>query len=199
MTDLEHWHAGNEAHLSASLGWLRLRFAQLFQRGEDGVAGALDAATSPAPLKVSWWKSGSVRHEDLRTKHPKEDPAQLQQRLAQAAQTMAAAAQATDPPPALIMLTQRFGLSSFEQQLLLLCAAMELDPQMAPLCAHAHGDPSKAFPTFALALSLFEDPSWDALSPERPLRYWKFLEIHQPGALPLTASPCAWTNGFSIC
>jgi hypothetical protein len=37
------------------------------------------------------------------------------------------AAEDTDPQPALLILSQRFGLSHFEQELLLLCAAIELD------------------------------------------------------------------------
>ncbi len=35
---------------------------------------------------------------------------------------------------------------------------------------------------------LFDEPSWDALSPERPLRFWRLIEISQFGAQPLTAS-----------
>ena len=75
----------------------------------------------------------------------------------QAAEVMATAA-AADPPPALVILSQRMGLVTFEQEILLLCAAMELDTRMAALCAAAQGEPSRAYPTFALALSLF-DPS----------------------------------------
>jgi hypothetical protein len=37
-------------------------------------------------------------------------------------------------------------------------------------------------------MSLFDAPAWDALSPERPLRYWRLIEIHQPGAQPLITS-----------
>jgi ATP-dependent 26S proteasome regulatory subunit len=65
---------------------------------------------------------------------------------------------------------------------------MELNTRVAGLCAQAQDNPNRAYPTFALALSLFEDPSWDALSPDRPLRYWRLLEINQPGAQPLTTS-----------
>ncbi len=72
--------------------------------------------------------------------------------------------------------------------MLFLCAAMELDTRIAGLCARAQDDPQKNFPTFALALALFDEPSWDALSPERPLRFWRLIEISQLGAQPLTAS-----------
>jgi hypothetical protein len=91
-------------------------------------------------------------------------------------------------PTALVLLGNRFGLTAFERSVLLLCAAMELDTRTASLCARAQGDPSKPYPTFALALTLFDDPAWDVLSPERPLRYWRLIEINQPGAQPLTAS-----------
>ncbi|MBD2261424.1 ATP-binding protein [Pseudanabaena sp. FACHB-2040] len=93
------------------------------------------------------------------------------------------------PPPALVLLSQRLGLSGFEQELLLLCAAMELDTRIASLCAQAQDNLQAAYPTFALGFALFADPAWEALSPERPLRYWRLLEINQPGAQPLTTSP----------
>lgn len=93
-----------------------------------------------------------------------------------------------DPPPALVLLSQQFGLSSFEQNILLLCTAMELDTRLPVLCAYAQADAQRAYPTFALALTLFDHPSWDALSPGRPLRYWRLIEINQPAATPLTLS-----------
>ena len=56
------------------------------------------------------------------------------------------------------------------------------------MCARCQKDPARAYPTFALAFSLFEGASWEALSPERPLRYWRLIEITQPGGQPLTTS-----------
>jgi hypothetical protein len=92
------------------------------------------------------------------------------------------------PPPALVMLGLQLGLTDFERDTLLLCVAMELDTRIAGLCARAQGDPARPYPTFALALALFDHPTWDALSPHRPLRYWRLVEINQPGATPLTHS-----------
>ncbi|MBN3925377.1 ATP-binding protein [Nostoc sp. NMS4] len=97
-------------------------------------------------------------------------------------------AEGINPPPALILLSQKLDLSDFEQQVLLLCVAMELDPSMARLCAKASDNSHQPYPTFALALSLFEQPAWDALSWERPLRYWRLIEIHQSGVQALTTS-----------
>ena len=82
-----------------------------------------------------------------------------------------------EPLPALPILAERFGLSRFEQNVLLLCIAMELDTRIASLCARAQGDSARRYPTFSLAMALFDDASWEALSPERPLRYWRLLEI----------------------
>jgi hypothetical protein len=91
-------------------------------------------------------------------------------------------------PPALTILARRLGLAPFERDILLLCAAMELDTTIATLCARAQDDPARPYPTFALALNLFDAPAWDALSPERPLRYWRLIEINQPPGQPLTGS-----------
>jgi hypothetical protein len=93
-----------------------------------------------------------------------------------------------DAPPALELLGDRLGLSRFERLTLLLCAAMEFDPAMAARCATAVGQAGAGQPTFALALSILPDPAWDALSPQRPLRYWRLVGVHQAAAQPLVAS-----------
>ncbi|MCP4359590.1 MAG: ATP-binding protein [Chloroflexi bacterium] len=100
-----------------------------------------------------------------------------------------AAGESLESPPALVLLSRQFGISPFEQQVLLLCAAMELDTRIAGLCARAQGNPQRPYPTFALALTLFAEPAWDVLSPERPLRRWRLIEINQPVSQPLTTSP----------
>ncbi|MEH1901576.1 MAG: ATP-binding protein [Nostoc sp.] len=102
--------------------------------------------------------------------------------------TEMATTEGMNPPPALVLLSQKLDLSDFEQQVLLLCVAMELDPGIARLCAKALDNSHPPYPTFALALSLFEQPAWDALSWERPLRYWRLIEIHQSGVQSLTTS-----------
>jgi hypothetical protein len=97
-------------------------------------------------------------------------------------------ATAVTPTPLFVQLTERLGLNAFERNVLLLAVAMELDTRIPTLCAQAQHDPSKPYPTFALAFAIFDEPLWDALSPERPLRYWRLLEIHQLPGQPLTTS-----------
>ena len=96
--------------------------------------------------------------------------------------------ESVEPPPALVYLSRQFGLSRFEQETLLLCAAMELDTRTAHLCGLAQGDLQRPYPTFALALTLFDDPAWDILSPRRPLRHWRLIEIFQRDGQPLISS-----------
>ena len=90
---------------------------------------------------------------------------------------------------ALPRLSARLGLSAFEADLLLLCLGMELDTSIGTLCALAQGDPSRPWPCFALGFTLFAQPGWEALSPERPLRRWHLLEVMPAGGQPLIASP----------
>ncbi|GAA2836532.1 ATP-binding protein [Crossiella cryophila] len=98
--------------------------------------------------------------------------------LDQAAEGVAAAGELT----ALDALCVCFGLSGFERDVLLLCAAMELDPSTAARCAAAAGDPERGYPTFSLALAALAEPHWSALPPIAPLRRWLLLEP-EPGGL----------------
>ena len=86
------------------------------------------------------------------------------------------------PPMALEQLCGRLGLSAFERFTLLLAAGMELDGRFPALCAAARGGREEG-PTFALALAVFEQPSWDALASTGPLRYWRLLDIGKSATL----------------
>jgi ATPase family associated with various cellular activities (AAA) len=94
---------------------------------------------------------------------------------------------ATSSPPALTALCATFNLSSFERDILLLCAGIELDSRFQSLCASAQSEPSKLFPTFSLALAILPEPHWSAITPAGPLRYWRLLEVGAGNAV--TQSP----------
>jgi len=179
MSELTQWQENNDRYLSAVLTWLRLRLSRIVK-----IAPPEQPASVMKDEQSSGWFS--------RRKRPAEDSAPpvekaIDDDIAKAAQAMADAAK-VEPPPALVILGQRLGLSQFEQDILLLCAAMELDTRVPSLCARAQDDPNRPYPTFALAFILFDNLCWDALSAERPLRYWRLIEINQPGATPLTIS-----------
>jgi hypothetical protein len=94
-----------------------------------------------------------------------------------------------ETPPALEMLRARFGLSSFERDVLLLCAGVELEASLASLLASAQGDAGRSYPTFSLALAALPGAHWSALSPQAPLRHWRLMEVVGAGSTPLTLCP----------
>ncbi|HZZ88123.1 MAG TPA: ATP-binding protein [Caulobacteraceae bacterium] len=90
-------------------------------------------------------------------------------------------------PPALEAIAAAFELSPFERELLLFCAAFELDPEMPVLCGAAEGGPGQAAVSFSLALAVLPDGHWSALGPQAPLRRWRLIEIAEHH--PLTVAP----------
>ncbi|QQP98133.1 ATP-binding protein [Lysobacter enzymogenes] len=177
-SDGEAWSERNNRYLAVSLDWLRLRLDHL--REQNQAAAATPAA---APARAPWWG----RADGAPALPP---PSSLAQRLREAEQERERAAVA-EPAPALPALARRLGLNDFERDIVLLCAAAELDPALPAAIAAAHPIAhagGSAHPSFGLALRLFDDPAWDALSPHRPLRHLRLLEINQPGATALTAA-----------
>ncbi len=192
MTDYAVWQQGNDEYLATALAWIRTR---------------LERIAPAARIESVGWYAGAPRRtrrlwERLRGREPRE-PRRLPALLPPPRPSSGASdsgdqsdplgaqvlrLETEGPPPALLLLSQRLGLSKFERDVLLLAVGMELDTRIAALCARAQDDPARAFPTFALAMALFDDPSWDVLSPERPLRHWRLLEIAQPAGQPLTGS-----------
>ena len=172
------WHETNDDYLAAALHWLRLALRRHALLAEDNPPSAGPAAGERRP---------AVGDETGPATPGRAGPEVTADQVATAREAWATAASA-QPPPALVELSQRLDLQPFEQKILLLCAAMELDPAAGPLCALAQRDDRRPWPTFALAFQLFDDPNWEALSPHRPLRYWRLVEVTQPPGQPLTAS-----------
>lgn len=191
---MEEWLAHNDFYLEASLQWLRLRLQRLVPQEEPTpitITASADLPNTPRNSlrdKFSKWKdTGATPHKQVHLLPPATEPS-LDEQIEEAAEKRETAAK-MDPAPALMLLAQRFGLSTFERDTLLLCASLEFDPDFASLCAQAQGNRLKNYPTFSLALSALDDPRWDVMSAHRPLRYARFIEISQPGAMPLTSSP----------
>ena len=193
MTTLEEWQTRNEAYLSAALEWLRATLEQAVPRVDTTSTSPSQAVAAAAPAEPP--KRGFFRRSVPELPTPVEvprlpSPEAMDARplTVEAARARLVEASQGEPPPALLMLAKRLGLSDFERDILLLAVAMELDPACPSLLARIQDSNTRAFPTFGLAMSVFDNAAWEALSPERPLRYWRLLEINQPGAQPLTAS-----------
>ncbi len=84
---------------------------------------------------------------------------------------------AMETPSAINRLEELFGLSSFERDLLLLCAGVEMDSKMASACAEAQGHPQRNYVTFGLAMAALAEPHWSALTPAWPLRRFRLVEV----------------------
>ena len=134
LSDGQRWEASNTAYLSAALDWLRLRLGGLAQQVRPDAPGATTMAQRPEEEKSRWnffWRPGAAGGPAQVVDAPlpllAAPPETVQQAsLNEAAARMAEAA-ASDPRPAMVLLGQRLGLSQFEQEILLLAVAMELD------------------------------------------------------------------------
>jgi hypothetical protein len=134
------------------------------------------------------WLRGRLIHGPSTDLVSSERVAELTETLEQFNERMSPNQQQENFSPSLTFLSECLGLSDFERCVLLLCAAMEFDPGMSVLCSQSKANLGLPYPTFALALSIFDKPSWDALSPEHPLRYWKLIEITHTTGQALTSS-----------
>ena len=92
----------------------------------------------------------------------------------------------SDILPSIEQICLTFSLSTFERDILLFCAGMELDPCFPSLCALAHADEQRNYPTFSLALEICENTHWSAFLPSAPLRRWQLVEIGTSTALTLS-------------
>ncbi|MFK3649387.1 ATP-binding protein [Lysobacter enzymogenes] len=177
-SERERWIEDNNDYLAASLHWLRLRLQALAAPPPGAAAASARAPTHGLPQWLG--RAGTAPAPALPA------PQALSERIAEAAEQRQRALRG-DALPALPALAERLGLSAFETDILLLCAALELDPSLPSLIVAAQGG-GPGVPSFALALRLFDDPSWDALAPQRPLRYLHLVQVEHAGAAALTAA-----------
>ena len=176
MSEQAQWLENNDRYLAALIAWLRLRLKRL---SAPPPAEPVVEEPQSSCSWFGWCKAPAKKQLPPPSRVPTEEDIET------ARQEMIKR-EKHEPPPALILLADSLGLSTFDRYVLALCAAMELDTRIAGLCAKAQADPNKPYPTFALAFVLFDDPDWNSLSPHGPLRHWRLLEINQPGTLPLT-------------
>jgi AAA+ superfamily predicted ATPase len=85
-------------------------------------------------------------------------------------------------PAAIDHLSHCFGLSAFERDVLLLCAGVEMDAQLATQCEIATSQPRQGA-TFGLALAALDGSHWSALTPISPLRRWRLVEVDESAGL----------------
>ena len=95
---------------------------------------------------------------------------------------------AMEAPSAIDTLSQLFELTLFEREILLLCAGAEMDAELNSKYGDSRNPAVKPSSiTFGLAMEVLGDPHWSALTPDRPLRRYRLVEI-EPGR-GLTSAP----------
>jgi hypothetical protein len=208
----DRWQTANARFNDAMLAWLRVRLEQRAARiGMPAIPLQSPAPTETPPAEpamLNRWRLIARRSRaadapagrgtpiarfdggsTVRIALPEPNLEALAAELLAVAQKAGNEAEAAGSPPSLLRLAESLGLTVFEQNTLLLCAAADLDPALAPLIGAAQGTEGVNYPTLALALTLFDDPDHAILSPEQGLRRWRLIEITQPAGQPLTASP----------
>jgi hypothetical protein len=164
MSAAVDWREANQRYLLAAMAVVR---AALDRHAERRVPGEEEAGTGPArPDSASTGRA---------------------QDAAVAQAEVEAAAAAMPAPPALEVVRERFGLSAFERDVLLLCAGVELDSGFAARCAAAQGGGGRRQPTFSLALAALAEPHWSAVTPSAPLRHWRLIEVGSGDGLTASA------------
>ena len=167
--DLSTWHHSNDAYLAAAVEWLRLLLTrhvpdtppQPYVTGERRATPRTESTT--AEESASWWtwrrtSPGTTPTPPPAPTRPALPPAPgVTAEQVREAEKKMRDAEAGEPPPAMMLLAHRTGLTSFERDVLLLCVAMELDTRIAALCARAQDDQSRPYPTFALAMAIFDE------------------------------------------
>lgn len=137
-------------------------------------AAATAAIDQPEPDKVTPLPDWSERNRQWLVAAF----AALRQRIA-SGEGGACVVEPTGFVPALLHVARIFGLSTFEREVLLLLAGVELDRGVRTAVAAA--DPRGL--TLGMALDRLADPHWDALSPDAPLRAWRIMTVERSGAL----------------
>ena len=196
------WQRANDRYLGAAVEWIRLVVQARVVRPEPITTPALAAAPPSPPTaatpepRASAHRSWTGRLFGDRSRAPAPESSRLlppfrtdQAELVEAAAQQMANAEAIDPPPALIELAGRIGLTRFEREVLLLGVAAQLSSAVLAACAAAQGGPNPQHPTLALALTVLGNPSWDVLATDRPLRRLRLIDLNTATTDSLIAAP----------
>ena len=134
MMDTAAWQDQNTQHLTAALSAIR---ARLQQHARPDPTEVLVPEPAPGDEARSTWRLFG-RKPGPPGRHAAGIAGRAGRRVgAVRCHSTGASPIDTAGAPALVMLTQRLGLTPFERDLLLLCAGMELDTGFASWCARA--------------------------------------------------------------
>jgi SpoVK/Ycf46/Vps4 family AAA+-type ATPase len=190
------WNAANRAYLGAQLRRLRLRLRRrvLWLRHHwrhDTLQAYQGLVISEA--QADWLLTGEDRSAEWEFYQRDPEASTVNAALAQAESELATWEQ--DGTPALEMLASSFALAPFERDVVLLCAAPDLDPAFERLFAYAQDDVNRRYATTHLAIALLCDTDEDAARarvsflPEAPLRRLRLVMLDPAPGSPAGARP----------
>jgi hypothetical protein len=133
----ENWQEHNTRYLSIALEWLRMRLLKLAKPATTLASSLTLEASSPSLMERFLRRTPGTPTPALPALPP---PANPEEQIAQLEKEMKSF-EDTNPPPAFIALKQLLVLSPFEGNVLLLCAALELDTRIAGLVCGAQDHP----------------------------------------------------------
>lgn len=96
----------------------------------------------------------------------------------QVAEELEVARVAMRSPAAIDLLSEAFGLSAFERDVLLLCAGVEFDRGLSSQCTNLSSAVGSPKVSFGMALEALDGPHWSAIAPVSPLRRFRLLQVH---------------------
>jgi len=200
-----NWLTDNRRYLEAELRCLRLRLHRealwLRRRWEDDTLHRHNyQGMMVSDRQADRLLAAADRQAEARFYQEDPEAAAISRALTPAVEEAAALSQAmraAEAPPALKIMATLFGLTPFEEQVVFLCLAPQLEPTLAHLYAYVQDDIQRKYPTPHLALTLFEgetEPGSGAafsFGEGAPLRRFRLVtqEPGQGGATPLLARP----------
>ncbi len=184
----QFWLQANQTYLKTNLSWLQLilhrRVLWLRQQWQhDPLQNYQELVISDA--QVDWLLTGEDRTAEQKFYKEDRNASKITQAIKEAKQELEVQTNTllkAGTPTALDVLSQIFGLNSFDRMVLLFCLAPELDPAFERLYAYVQDEVSRKYVTPNLVLSLFaEDTDSDlvlrhSFLPGAPLFEFKLLD-----------------------
>ena len=177
------WLELNDRYITAAVAWVRALLAEHFRRSHP-----------PKPhmrkFRFFSWLFGRQSQEADSLPAPVAGAASLAEATARLKEVRAELDTAGFRS-SLSQLSREFRLSAFEEHILLLCLAFELDTSIGWMCGQIQEEPARPSPTFGLAMTLFNQPQWQlesewiAIPPDRPLRRFRLVEVRHPVGTPI--------------
>jgi AAA+ superfamily predicted ATPase len=192
MNDFENWNENNKKYLAMKIKEIQQKLRTYLESGrknvhDDGIADdTKNKTTETSFIDVFLADENKTKVKKNVLKNISKD-------------FISNTARRNNFVPAIEILSKAFKLSEFEKDMLLLCAAVELDSETSRLCSKIHHDSvgnnmdGIIHPTFALGFAIFfRTNHWSALLPTSPLRRYqllKFVNSHHQLSGPLVYLP----------